>query len=224
MIFSTSTNGPGNGPLKSQVQGVVVISGSYSPIPINGTSNNIVDNYVPVGARSFTVDGEGVLNVGDTVIIHRPSTANWISAIGMDSNYLNTPWQPGTVDVDEERVVTRIEGNRVMIDEPITTALDQKYGGGSIYAFTWPQRFNNIGIENLRGVSTYDINNIYDEDHAWTFLRFSDTRNLVGAQCRLAVFRQILRQHPERLQIRHGHQLPVPDANFFNLERAALRL
>ncbi|HUA68206.1 MAG TPA: hypothetical protein VMA13_06625, partial [Candidatus Saccharimonadales bacterium] len=178
VIFSTSTNGPGNGAPKSQVQGVVVISGSYSPIPINGTSNNIVDNYVPVGSRSFTVDGQGVLNVGDTVIIHRPSTANWISAIGMDSNYLNTPWLPGTVDVDEERVITRIEGNRVMIDEPITTALDQKYGGGSVYAFTWPQRFNNIGIENLRGVSTYDTNNIYDEDHAWTFLRFSDTQNL----------------------------------------------
>jgi hypothetical protein len=178
VIFSTSTNGPGNGPLKSQVQGVVVISGSYSPIPISGTSNNIVDNYVPVGARSFTVDGQGVLSVGESVIIHRPSTANWITAIGMDSNYLSTPWQPGTVDVDEERVITRIEGNRVMIDQPITTALDQQYGGGSIYAFTWPQRFNNIGIENLRGQSTYDVNNTNDEDHAWTFLRFSNTQNL----------------------------------------------
>ncbi len=30
VIFSTSTNGPDNGALKSQVQGVVVISGSYS--------------------------------------------------------------------------------------------------------------------------------------------------------------------------------------------------
>jgi len=177
VIYSTSTNGPGNGPLKSQVQGVVVVSGSYSPIPINGTSNNITDNYVPVGARSFTVDGQGVLNVGEQVIIHRPSTANWISAIGMDSNYLNTPWAPGTVDVDEQRVITRIEGNRIMIDKPITTALDQKYGGGSIYAYTWPQQFNQVGIEDLCGVSTWATPNTNDEDHAWTFIKFSYTQN-----------------------------------------------
>ena len=173
VLYSTSTNGPDNG--QNQLQGLVVISGSYSPIPVNGTSNNIVDNYVPVGARSFTVDGAGVLNVGDRVIVHRPSTANWITAIGMDQ--LNVPWQPGTVDVDEERVITRIEGNRVMIDEPLTTALDQNYGGGSLYAFTWPQRYNNIGIENLRGQSYYNVNNTNDEDHAWVFLRFSNTED-----------------------------------------------
>jgi hypothetical protein len=177
VIYSTSTTGPDNSGPKSQVQGVIVISGSYSPIPINGTSNNIVDNYVPIGARSFTIDGAGVLNVGDPVIVHRPSTANWISAIGMDSNYLNTPWLPGTVDVDEERVITYIEGSRVMIDEPITTALDQRYGGGSIYAFSWPQRLNKIGIENLRGQSYYDVSNTNDEDHAWGFIRFSNTED-----------------------------------------------
>jgi uncharacterized membrane protein len=175
VIYSTSTNGPDNGPLKSQVQGVVVVSGSFSPIPINGTSNNIIDNYVPVGARSFTVDGAGVLNVGDKVIIHRPSTTSWISALGMDQ--LNTPWAAGSVDVDAERVITRIEGNRIMIDQPITTALDQRYGGGSIYAYTWPQRFNKIGIENLRGQSTYNTANTNDEDHAWVFLRFSNTED-----------------------------------------------
>ena len=129
VIFSTSTNGPGNGPEKSQVQGVVVISGSFSPTP-TGLSNSIVDNYVPVGARSFTVDNAGGYAVGNNIIVHRPSTAAWITAIGMDTNQLNTPWLPGTVDVDEERVITRIEGNRIMIDEPITTALDQQYGGG----------------------------------------------------------------------------------------------
>lgn len=173
VLYSTSTNGPSNG--QNQLQGLVIVSGSYSPIPVNGTSNNIVDNYVPVGARSFTVDGAGVLNVGDHVIVHRPSTANWIHDIGMDQ--LNAPWQPGTVDVDAERVITRIEGNRIMIDEPLTTALDQKYGGGSVYAFTWPQRYNKIGIENLRGQSYYNTGNTNDEDHAWVFLRFSNTED-----------------------------------------------
>jgi hypothetical protein len=173
VLYSTSTKGPSTG--QNQLQGLVIVSGSYSPIAVNGTSNNIVDNYVPVGARSFTVDGAGVLNAGDHVIVHRPSTASWIHDIGMDQ--LNAPWQPGTVDVDEERVITRIEGSRVMIDEPLTTALEQKYGGGSVYAFTWPQRYNKIGIENLRGQSYYNVNNTNDEDHAWVFLRFSNVED-----------------------------------------------
>ncbi len=174
VIFSTSTNGPDNGPLKSQVQGVIVISGSYSPTP-TGVSNSIVDAYVPVGARSFMVDNASGYSVGDNIIVHRPSTASWITAIGMDQ--LNTPWTPGTVDVDSERVITRIEGNRIMIDQSITTAIDQNFGGGGIYKFVWPQRFNNIGLENLRGQSTYNVNNTNDEDHAWVFIRFSNTEN-----------------------------------------------
>jgi hypothetical protein len=103
VLYSTSTKGPSTG--QNQLQGLVIVSGSYSPIAVNGTSNNIVDNYVPVGARSFTVDGAGVLNVGDRVIVHRPSPANWIHDIGMDQ--INAPWQPGTVDVDEERGIER---------------------------------------------------------------------------------------------------------------------
>src|SRR5208282_2361880 len=70
------------------------------------------------------------------------------------------------------------DAERLMIDEPLTTALDQQYGGGGIWSFTWPQRYNNIGIENLRGQSTYDVNNTNDEDHAWVFIRFSNTQNL----------------------------------------------
>ena len=173
VLYSTSTDGPDNG--QNQLQGLVVISGSSRPIAVSGTSNNIIDNYVPVGSRSFNVDGAGVLNVGDHVIVHRPSTANWITAIGMDQ--LRAPWQPGSVDVDAERVITCIEGTHIILDEPITTALDQQYGGGSIYKYTWPQRLNNIGIEYLRGQSYYDPGNTNDEDHAWVCLRFSNTEN-----------------------------------------------
>jgi hypothetical protein len=44
----------------------------------------ITDSYVPVGARSFTVDDAKDLKVGDTVFVRRVGNAAWISTIGMD--------------------------------------------------------------------------------------------------------------------------------------------
>src|SRR5262249_32904537 len=49
-----------------------------SPVPA------ITDDYVPVGARSFHVTSTDGLNVGDPIVVHRPSTAGWLHDIGMD--------------------------------------------------------------------------------------------------------------------------------------------
>ena len=43
--------------------------------------------------------------VGDTVIIHRPSTGNWIHDMGMD--LLTNPWTPGSKDINMDRTITR---------------------------------------------------------------------------------------------------------------------
>lgn len=44
----------------------------------------IVDAFVPIGARRFTVDSVAGLAVGERVLLHRPATKEWISFIGCD--------------------------------------------------------------------------------------------------------------------------------------------
>ncbi|HSV13210.1 MAG TPA: glycosyl hydrolase family 28-related protein, partial [Tepidisphaeraceae bacterium] len=68
-------------------------------INVNGSSTqtlsntkNITDKYVPVGAISFTVNDASGFSVGDNVIVHRPSTQQWIDDLGM--NLLTFPWTP----------------------------------------------------------------------------------------------------------------------------------
>ena len=51
---------------------------------VPGTRRAITDAYVPVGARTFHVESTRGLAAGDRIIVHRPSTGAWISAIGMD--------------------------------------------------------------------------------------------------------------------------------------------
>src|SRR4051812_4412387 len=79
-------------------------SGSRST---SGSTYTISDSYVPVGARSFHVSSTTSLAVGDSILVNRPSPANWIHDIGMD--LLDNPWTAGSKDQNWERTVTAID-------------------------------------------------------------------------------------------------------------------
>ena len=137
-----------------------------------GSRRAVADAYVPAGATSFTVEGAPAFSAGHRIVVRRPSTAAWIAVLGMNlfqgwrpENRLH--WQPGSRDIDWDRTVTAVEGSRITVDAPITTALDQQYGGGLVFRYAFPGRIRRSGIENLRLVSDYDDRRPLDEDHAW---------------------------------------------------------
>lgn len=152
---------------------LIAVSGSGSRQKVGGTEHQLTDAYVPVGATSFHVDSTAGLHVGDTVIVHRPSTADWIHAIGMDR--LQYPWQPGSKDLNFDRVITRISGTTVYVDAPLTNSFEPQYGGGTIYRYTWSGRLQNVGIYNLRGYSDHASST--DENHSWTFISLDAVQN-----------------------------------------------
>lgn len=146
-----------------------------------GPTFNMVDKVVPAGSRSFRLDSTAGLSVGDTVRIERPSTQEWIEAVGMDNPPDgDPPWEPGTMNVRYDRVVTRIEGDRVFVDAPLANSFDVQFGGGSLREYTWAGAIENIGIENLRGDS--DFTSPTDENHAWEFISIGDSQNTGRAQ------------------------------------------
>ncbi len=135
-----------------------------------GRHVRITDAYVPVNASGFTLESSHALRVGDTVLVRRPSTAEWIEALdtghfGGGITYLG--WKPESRDLYWDRTVVSVDGAQVTLDAPLTTALDAAYGGGSVAAYTWPGRIRHVGIENLRCRSTYDESNPKDEAHRW---------------------------------------------------------
>ncbi|HEV2292691.1 MAG TPA: DUF6298 domain-containing protein [Tepidisphaeraceae bacterium] len=181
---------------------LVQIAGSEGRT-IDGLPVAIIDPYVPVHATQFRVANAGGFQPGDAVMIHRPCTIEWIKTLGMD--YLGGErhgysWKPGSRDVLFDRTVTRVQGDRVFIDAPITTALDSEFGGGTITPVSWPGRISSIGVENLRLESSFDPAKPKDEDHSWiaitidqaidtwvrqvTFAHFAGGAVHVGASCR----------------------------------------
>lgn len=148
-------------------------------------ATDVVDTYVPVGADSFEVKDTGGFAVGDTVIVHRPSTQAWIKAIGMDflppryDGGTVNPWTPGDFDLYFDRVIVAIDSNRITLDAPLGNSLDSQYGGGRVYRYTYPGRVNNVGIESLRGESEFagkpEDN---DESHGWTMINIDKATNV----------------------------------------------
>jgi len=130
----------------------------------------ITDSYVPVNAFSVTVASAAAFQKGDHIMIHRPSTKEWIHDINMETfggGISALGWKAGERDIYFDRKIIKIEGNTLTFDAPLTTALDAKYGGGLVATYQWKGRINNIGIENIRFVSAVDQNNPKDEAHRW---------------------------------------------------------
>ncbi len=155
---------------------LIKVSSSYSSSELPGTSHDVIDKYVPVGAASFRLDSVENLNVGDRVIVHRRCNDAWITEIGMDripDAGDTVQWTADSYQFYMDRVIVGIDANRVFLNAPIPTLIDQQWDGGRIYRVTETGRLSNVGIENLRGVSQYDGVDDFDPDHYKNFIQLS---------------------------------------------------
>ncbi len=150
----------------------------------------ISDNYVPVNAMKFNVGNASGFKAGDKITIRRPSTKEWIEDMNMVSfggGISSLGWKEGDEDVLFDRTITAVDGNSISIDAPLTDALDAKYGGGFVSTYQWAGRVNNVGVENLHLISTYDEKNQKDEAHRWMAITMDNTEN--------AWVRQVIFEH-----------------------------
>lgn len=139
----------------------------------------ITDDYVPVGAREFSVADAAGLKVGQSIAIERKDSAEWIKQLGMDIAPGRQPytWKTGFYNVRFERVITALAGTRVTIDAPLTTSLDRTLTGGTVMAYAQTGYLENAGVENLRCESAYDRANPFDEQHGWNAIDLHAVRD-----------------------------------------------
>ncbi len=126
---------------------------------------DIQDEYVAVGSNKFRVDSSDSFSVGNSVVITRPSTAEWIEEVGGRADGVG--WKPGSRDIHWDRIVMACSGGMVTIDAPITMALDNRFGGGRVQIYDWPGRLQHVGIEDVSLKSSYNRQDPKDEDHCW---------------------------------------------------------
>jgi hypothetical protein len=142
--------------------------------PRLGEPSRVTDETVPAGALTLGVESVEGLAAGARVVVRRPSTKEWIEALGMNRAEgafadQRLHWTPGSRDLVWDRVVTAVdrEARRVTLDAPVTTALESRYGGGTLAKVLSGAPPRVVGVEGLTLESDFDASNPADEEHAW---------------------------------------------------------
>ena len=119
-----------------------------------GPPTTLADTYLPAASNVIEVaDAEG-LHAGDTVLLVRPVTPQWLAYMGMDKMMRDgkpETWVKGTLTA--ERIVAAVRGNSVLLTVPLADDYDPKFGGGKetqVFAVKPRARLRQVGIEDLR--------------------------------------------------------------------------
>jgi hypothetical protein len=144
----------------------------------------VADEITPAGSHTVALTSVEGLRIGQRVVIRRPSTKEWIHALGMDQftgsfKDQRLDWLPGTRDLEWERTIAAIvaDTRTVVFDAPITTALEKKFGGGTVHTLTWPGRIASVGVEGITCVSEFDASRPHDEEHSWIAIALEAVEN-----------------------------------------------
>lgn len=174
---------------------LIEIKGESAPCLLAETQTSISDLYVPSGARTIHVSDASFYRVGDTVKVLRYGNERWIHAIGMDAIRMRpvaggtTHWLPFQLEFD--RVITHMDGKCITLDAPIANAIESRWGGGALIKYEDGGRIEQIGIESLRVVVSYDPSimesridgneggepYLADEQHAINFIYLDHVKN-----------------------------------------------
>ena len=133
-----------------------------------------------VGTPLFAAYRKEEQAAGDNINIVRPSTKEWIDRLGMNcfGGGLGVfGWKPGSRDLVWDRVIKSVDGNRVEVYAPVTTAIEAQFGGGFVQRYSRPGRISRLGVENLRCESSFDPGNPKDEAHSWTAVTMENVEN-----------------------------------------------
>ena len=184
---------PGAGGPAGPQGALIVVGGAAGVTALQEPAQAVTDDYVPVGSRMLQVTSARSFRPGDTVIVRRIGNQAWIDAVGMNGSTPASRWRPFNVEWD--RVVTDVQGDRITIDAPITCAIERQWGGGEVVKSEDGARVADAGIENLRALSEFDptrrtaeygnmdrpnyvAEEYYaDEDHYRDFVVFTNAKN-----------------------------------------------
>lgn len=148
------------------------VDGSGGPSEIGGTRVGITDVFVPVGATSFQVSNASGFAPGDQIIVQNTVNQKWLDDL---SNMSQWGWSTSGYQLRFRRTVTAVSGNQITIDIPIVQTIEDQYGGGDIYKYSFSGELSKVGFEALRLESTFLGPG--DEQHGWTAIRMDQLRD-----------------------------------------------
>lgn len=112
---------------------------------------NVIDDVIPVGARSFRVDAADIYDVGDDIVLFHSAHRNWLAAIDGGGTATDPSWGVNDQPVVYVRTIEAIDGDRITVDAPIFYELSRERSPFlHIYLRQTSYIIKEVGLESLR--------------------------------------------------------------------------
>ena len=158
-----------------------------------GAATTITDAYVPAGATAIHVADASQLRPGDTLLISKPVTPEWIHFMGMDDLRRNGKpehWVTAS-HLDVRRRIAAVSGNTVTLTVPLMDSYDAQFFEGAhagVAKIDLNGQLTQVGVEDLHivapkqsialGQPEYSGMSIQDAADSWVqSVAFEDTTN-----------------------------------------------
>ena len=137
---------------------------------------------VKAGAITLPVASNTRLSANSRIIIHRPSTAAWIASLdclsfGGGKRMGYWAWHPGDIDLRWNRQIMAVNGSDIIIDAPITTTIENRWGGAQAIIYEHKGLIHECGVENMTLESDYNRELPMDENHCWDGVYVADAED-----------------------------------------------
>ena len=136
----------------------------------------------PGSLRLSLITHHSSLQQGLRLAVCRPSTQEWIDALGCASfgggkRMGYWAWHPGDIDLRWNRRILAVRGADITLDAPITCSLESRWGGAKAIVYEHRGMLSECGVENLSLESAYDKSLPMDEDHCWDGVYLADAED-----------------------------------------------
>ena len=137
---------------------------------------------VKAGAITLPIASNTQLSANSRIIIHRPSTAAWIASLdclsfGGGKRMGYWAWHPGDIDLQWNRQIMAVNGSDITIDAPITTTIENRWGGAQAIIYEHKGLIHECGVENMTLESDYNRALPMDENHCWDGVYVADAED-----------------------------------------------
>jgi hypothetical protein len=157
---------------------LINIMGTSGKTDLSSSQKKITDAFVPIGAKTVTVEAGHDFAIGDWVHVRREPNDAWITLLGMDKltdlDPLATNWTASGYKISYERKILKVQGNLLTLDAPIMDVIDPVYANGFVVKFS-SARIQNCAVENMQITSTYTSST--DENHGWKAIAINNAEN-----------------------------------------------
>jgi|GEM_PF-4918155 len=168
---------------------------AQAPFREIGPRQRILQPNVVTGESKIRVQNPRSFSVGDRVMVTKTVNQAWIDYVDVNRTF-DLPedrlWRETAYDMNHERIISRIDGDEIVLDAPMLDTFYEDFGGGYVAKIDDIDRVSSVGIEDIRIENNIrpsgSTNHSEEQTTNGVVFTFAENSWIDGLTCRTIVF------------------------------------